>query len=133
MHPLKEPVPDCFPAFFFHKFWYLVGKDVMKMVSDVLNENKDPKEIINTFIGLILKHKCPTNPNDFHHINIYNNIMTMVKKTIINRLKGILLKIIDVEQSDFLKGCLITDNTLITMKLCHLTKKKKRKERRHDA
>lgn len=129
MHPLKEPVPDFFPTLFFHKFWYLVGKDVMKMVPYVFNENKDPKEIINTFIGLILKHKFPTNPNDFHHISIYNNIMTMVKKIVTNRLKGVLLKIIDVEHSDLLKGRLITDNTLITMKLCHLTKKKK-KERK---
>lgn len=105
-----------------------MGKDVMKMVPNILNENKNPKEIINTFIGLILKHKRPTNPNDFHHISIYNNIMTMVKNTIINRLKGILLKIIDVEQSDFLKGRLITDNTLITMKTRDLTKKKKERK-----
>jgi len=51
-------------------------------------------------------------------------VMKIVTKSITNRLKPILLEIVDKEQSAFVQGRLITDNALIVMECFHWMKKK---------
>lgn len=50
--------------------------------------------------------------------------MKLVTKTIANRLKRVLLEVIDEEQSAFVKDMLITDNTLIPTECFRWLKKK---------
>lgn len=64
--------------------------------------------------------------------SLCNVVMKLVTKIIVNRIKYILSDVIDVEQSVFVKGRLITDNTLIVMKCFHWMKKKKGEARRYD-
>jgi cytochrome c-type biogenesis protein CcmE len=52
--------------------------------------------------------------------------MKIVTKVIANKLKATLPDVIDVEQSVFVQGRLITDNALIAMECFHWLKKKKK-------
>jgi hypothetical protein len=52
--------------------------------------------------------------------------MKIVTKVIANRLKATLVDVIDIEQSAFVKGRLITDNALIAMECFHWLKKKRK-------
>lgn len=61
---------------------------------------------------------------DFWPIILCNMAMKMVVKTISNKLKRIFPKVFDEEQSTFIQGRLITDNTLIVMEYFHWLKKK---------
>lgn len=63
---------------------------------------------------------------DFRPVSRRNIIMKITTKSIGNRLKVILYQIIDVEQSAFVKGRLITDNALAEMECFHLMKQKKK-------
>lgn len=49
--------------------------------------------------------------------------MKMVTKTIANRVKHVLLEIVNEEKNVFVKGRLITDNMLITMECFYWMKK----------
>jgi hypothetical protein len=126
MHPLKAPGPDGLPALFFQKFWHVVGRDVKNLVLGILNNNKSPEFINSTFIVLIPKGKNPKSPKDYRPISLCNVVMKIVTKALANRIKPILPEVIDVEQSGFVQGRLITDNGLIAMECFHWLKKKRK-------
>lgn len=115
MHPLKAPGPDGLPALFFQKYWHIVGREVQKLVLHVLNNNLEPDELNKTFIVLIPKGKNPSSPKDYRPISLCNVVMKIVTKVIANRVKKTLPDVIDMEQSAFVQGRLITDNALIAM------------------
>lgn len=52
--------------------------------------------------------------------------MKWVVKTIANRLKYLLTYVMEKEQNDFIKGRLITNNSLIAIECFHWLKKKKK-------
>ena len=52
---LKAPGPDGMPALFYKKFWNIVGKDVVKEVTEVLNGGPMPGSWNDTVVVLIPK------------------------------------------------------------------------------
>ncbi|XP_058749040.1 uncharacterized protein LOC131622002 [Vicia villosa] len=112
MHPSKSPGPDGLPAFFFQKYWSIIGGDVTQLVLEVLNGTVNPSFMNKTFIALIPKMKNPNSPKDFRPISLCNVVMKMVTKTIANRMKRVLPDVIDEEQSAFVKGRLIRTTRL---------------------
>jgi hypothetical protein len=119
MKSMTAPGPDGLPALFYHTYWDIVGKDVTKEALDILNHHKDPSHINHTFICLIPKIPNPTQASDLRPISLCNVILKIVTKTIANRLKTILPDIISPNQSAFLHGRLITDNTLMAHEIFH--------------
>ena len=55
MGALKSPGPNGMPAFFFQKYWNIVGEDVVEAVLNFLNNGDFIDDIIQTFIVLIPK------------------------------------------------------------------------------
>lgn len=98
-------------------------KDVKDMVLGILNNNQDPTEVNKTFIALSQKGRIHA-PKDFRSIVQCNVIMKPVIKTIVNRVTQVLPDIIDEAQSMFVKGILITNNTLIALECFHWMRKK---------
>jgi len=103
-----------------------VGNDVKRLVKGILNNQESPEKIKKTFIVLIPKGKDPKSPKDYRPISLCNVSMKIVTKVRANRIKSILLDVIDVEQSGFFEGRLITDNGLIAMECFHWLKKKRK-------
>ncbi|CAI8586855.1 unnamed protein product [Vicia faba] len=115
MHPLTAPEPDGLSSLFFQKYWHVVGEDVKKMVLVVLSDKQDLEEMNKTFIVLIPKFKNPKSLKEFRPISLCNVVMKIVSKSIANMPKAFMPKIIDEEQSAFVKGHLIIDNALVVM------------------
>ncbi|WJX27814.1 hypothetical protein P8452_16597 [Trifolium repens] len=126
MHPLKAPGPDGISALFYQKYWHIVGGDIQNMVLNFLNHNGQPHVINKTFLVLIPKGKNPCSLKDFRPISLCNVVMKIVTKVIANRLKHTLPDVVDIEQSAFVQGRLISDNALIAMECFHWLKKKKK-------
>jgi hypothetical protein len=91
-----------------------------------LKQNGDPHDINKTYLVLIPKGKNSSSPKDFRLISLCNVVMKIVTKVIANRLKATLPDVIDIEQSAFVQGRLITDNALIAMECFHWLKKKRK-------
>ena len=116
MKPLKAPGPDGMPPLFFKSYWSIVGNDVIEAALSVLNNGVMPANINHTFISLIPKINAPTNPKDFRPISLCNFIYKIISKTIANRLKKIIPKLVSETQSAFMSERLISENILIALK-----------------
>jgi hypothetical protein len=113
MKALAAPGPDGLPALFYHNYWDIIGKEITDMALGILNNNSDPSPLNHTYICLIPKCDNPSTPSDFRPISLCNVTLKIITKTISNRIKEVLLDIISQNQSAFIKGRLITDNTII--------------------
>jgi hypothetical protein len=113
MKGLAAPGPDGLAAIFYHTYWETIKQDVCKAALHVLNNGGDPTPYNQTHICLIPKKNNPTHPSDYRPISLCNVILKIITKTIANRLKWMLPEIISQNQSAFVPGRLITDNTLV--------------------
>ncbi|MCI02045.1 hypothetical protein A2U01_0023077, partial [Trifolium medium] len=119
MKGLAAPGPDGLPALFYHTYWDIVGPDVTEAVLQVLNHKGSSQPYNHTNICLIPKKNNPTHPSDFRPISLCNVILKIITKTIANRIKTILPEVISQNQSAFVPGRLITDNTLVAYEVFH--------------
>ncbi|KAL0340132.1 UNVERIFIED_CONTAM: putative mitochondrial protein [Sesamum radiatum] len=124
MAPLKSPGPDGMPPIFFHKFWHIVNRDVTACVLNLLNSFVMPPGMNSTHLVLIPKCKHPETLSQFRPISLCNVVYKIASKTIANRLKDFLDKIISPVQSAFVPGRLITDNILLAFELNHFLNSK---------
>jgi hypothetical protein len=128
VHQLKgnsAPGPDGLSAQFFHNYWDIIGGDITNYALNILNNGGNPEPLNNTFICLIPKNKHPSTPADFRPIALCNVMLKIITKTIANRIKLVLNDIISPQQSAFLPGRLITDNTLTAYETFHYLKNSK--------
>ena len=126
MGDLKAPGPDGMPALFYKKFWNIVGKDVVKEVTEVLNGGPMPGSWNETVVVLIPKVQKPERLKDLRPISLCNVVYKIASKVLANRLKRVLPDIISLNQSAFVPGRLITDNVLLAYELTHYMQNKRR-------
>lgn len=121
------PGPDGLTALFYHKYWEVIGPDILDYVLNILNNEGSIKEINHTYISHIPKVKIPIKPEEFRPISLCNVILKIVTKTLSNRIKQILPNIVHENQSAFLSRRLITDNSLIASETLHYINKPRKK------
>ncbi|MCH93722.1 hypothetical protein A2U01_0014675, partial [Trifolium medium] len=117
MKSLAAPGPDGLPALFYQTYWDVIGPDITNLILDILNNNGDPGPLNSTYICLIPKISQASLPNDYRPISLCNVTLKIITKTIANRFKQVLPDIISPNQSAFIQGRLITDNTLIASEI----------------
>ncbi|KAL0292085.1 UNVERIFIED_CONTAM: hypothetical protein Scaly_2605800 [Sesamum calycinum] len=119
MAPLKSPGPDGMPPIFYQKFWHVVKSDVISCVLNFLNSRILPMGFNETHIVLIPKCKQPQSLSQYRPISLCNVAYKIASKSIANRLKPWLDRIISPAQSAFVPGRLITDNVLLAFETNH--------------
>ncbi|XP_040999571.1 uncharacterized protein LOC121245775 [Juglans microcarpa x Juglans regia] len=119
INPLGSPGPDGFPAQFYQKNWEVMGDQVCNFALNFLNHGGSLNEVNDTFITLIPKVQSPKRVVDYIPISLCNVLYKVVSKTMANRLKHILPQIIAPNQSAFVLGRLISDNTLVAYEVLH--------------
>ncbi|GJT41078.1 reverse transcriptase [Tanacetum coccineum] len=125
MAPTKAPGPDGMPALFFQKFWVSVGPTIVNMVSSFFESGVLPPNINKTLITLIPKVSKPESLKDLRPISLCNVLYKIISKVLVNRIKPILPRIIQENQSAFVSDRVITDNAIVAFEVLHWLKNKK--------
>ncbi|XP_045083332.1 uncharacterized protein [Aegilops tauschii subsp. strangulata] len=126
MGDLKAPGADGMPAIFYKRFWSTVGEAVTREVLHVLRGGSIPEGWNETIVVLIPKVRNPDRIKDLRPISLCNVVYKLVSKVLANRLKQILDEIISANQSAFVPGRLISDNTILAYEMTHFMRRKRR-------
>ncbi|CAL1409320.1 unnamed protein product [Linum trigynum] len=122
----KAPGVDGLSAFFFRKYWDIIGDTVVQTVTAIIEKEEMPMGLNHTLIALIPKVKQPKYPKEFRPISLCNILYKIAAKVLANRLKLLLNKVISQEHSAFVPGRFITDNVMVAFECFHSMKKKKK-------
>lgn len=119
MAPNKSPGHDGLSALFFQQYWHIVGNEVTDFCLRVLNNGEQPLDFNHTLIALIPKINHPEHVTDFRPISLCTVVYKLISKTMVNRMKCMLLKIISPFQSAFVPGRHIHDNVITAFETVH--------------
>nr|KYP51642.1 Transposon TX1 uncharacterized [Cajanus cajan] len=100
----KCPGPDVFNFKFIKAFWETLNVDICRFMSEFHANGKFPRGSNSTFISLIPKKANPQNLEDYRPISLVGCMYKILSKVLANRIKRVLLSIIDERQSAFLEG-----------------------------
>ncbi|KAE8661204.1 hypothetical protein F3Y22_tig00116937pilonHSYRG00119 [Hibiscus syriacus] len=113
----KAPVPDGFTPYFFKKLWFMVGEDVIKAIKYFFQETFILPAFNATTIALVPNVHNPNKVRDFRLISYFSVIYKTIMKILLKRLTTLLPGIISPNQSAFVKGRNVVDNTLLAQEL----------------
>ena len=115
----KSPGPDGMSASFYKSYWGTVSKEVITMVQSFFANGLMLKEMNHTFITLIPKTPNPSTIHNIRSISLCNMSYKIISKTLTNRLKILLAKLITPWQAASIPGRNIQDNSIIVHEIFH--------------
>ena len=122
MNRNSAPGPDGFGPGFFSAAWDTVSPKVMKFVEAFAQGTVDLERVNRAFVVLIPKKPGATAPGDHRPIRLQNCPMKIIGKILTSRLQAHIPKLIDLDQTGFIKGRSISENFIYAMELvqhCH--------------
>ena len=122
MKALKAPRPDGFPLLFYKHYWDIVGDQLTLVVQGFFRNGWLLKEFNKTVISLIPKKKGAHNFNHFRLISLCNVCYKVISKIIVNRLRPLLNKMIDLAQVAFVPNRWINENVVLAHEIVHTFK-----------
>jgi hypothetical protein len=122
----KTPGPNGYIGRFYKSCWQVIKADLVASLISLHQGNARKLGGFNSaYLTLIPKKVEAVSPGDFRPISLIHSFAKLVTKIMANRLAPLLHKLVEVNQSAFVKGRSIHDNYLMvhhTIK--HLHKKK---------
>ncbi|KAG8386453.1 hypothetical protein BUALT_Bualt03G0150300 [Buddleja alternifolia] len=128
MSLFKAPGPDGCQAFFYQKYWDIVGHSMWEFVYSVLHKGYMEEGVGDSFMVLIPKVERPDMISTFRPISLCNVAYKVITKTITSRLRNMMKDLISLFQNSFILERGTHDNILIIQELIHTLKKSKSKE-----
>lgn len=113
----KAPGPDGYTSKFYKKAWSVVGKEVCNAVRLFFQNGIMPKGINATSISLVPKMITLEKVSDFRPISCCTVLYKCISKILANRIKNVLGKIANKNQSAFIPERHISDNILVAQEL----------------
>ncbi|XP_059639251.1 uncharacterized protein LOC132281568 [Cornus florida] len=113
----KSPGPDGYNAYFYKKAWSVIGEDTTKAIKEFFSIGHLLKEINVTYLALIPKVQNPNCMRDFRPIACCNTIYKVISKLLANKLKPVLLYLLDKCQIAFIKDKRLKDSVLLAQEL----------------
>lgn len=113
IHTSKCPGQDGMSPLFYQQFWHIVGPEMVEVVRSFLQSGYLSKEVCFTHVVLVPKVNKPQDMSQLRSISLCNVLYKIGATVIANHLKGMMSTIILTNQSAFVPGRLISDNSLM--------------------
>ncbi|XP_038991415.1 uncharacterized protein LOC120114653 [Hibiscus syriacus] len=121
----KSPYPDGYNVFFFKRAWSVVGEDFLAAIRYCFDHYFMLPSFNATTVMLVPKIPNPSLVKDFRLISCCSVVYKTVTRILVNILSSIFLGMISMNQTAFLKGRSIVDNTLLAQELVRGYSRKK--------
>lgn len=113
-----------FSGQFFQASWDIIAQDLLAAVREFFSGVPIPRSVSSALMVLIPKKDSPTTFNYFRPLCLCHFLNKIFTRILCDRLKSLLPKLIEEEQSAFLQGRDIVDNVLLAQEMVqHLDKR----------
>lgn len=122
MSPDSAPGPDGVGPGLYATAWPAVKPAVMRFLDAFHQEMVGLQRINRALIVLIPKSEAAVTPNAFRPVSLQNCPVKILTKLLTTRLQQQIAKLIDVDQTGFIKGRSISENFVLATELvqcCH--------------
>ena len=109
----KAPSLNRFGTAFFQDYWHIVQNEVCHTVQSFFQDEKFLKQINHARITLIPKIDNPSVTMQFRPITLSHILYKFIVKILVNRMRQLLVKLINLVQSAFIPRRSIHDNVLL--------------------
>lgn len=120
MHKLnsnKAPGHDGLTSGFYKSAWSIVGAEVTGSIQHFFLSSFMPATTNSTILSLVPKHNGASLITDFRPISCLNTVYKVVSRLLVKRLKPILTPLIVPNQTAFVRGRLLVENTSLAGEL----------------
>lgn len=117
LNPNKSPGPDGFSSGFFKATWEILGEEVVQTTSKFFSSGFLPATINATILTMVPKTTGASSIRDYRPISCCTTIYKAISKMLVFRLKPILPRLILPNQTAFVKGRLLIENTILATEL----------------
>jgi len=125
MNRNSSPGPDGFGPSFYLAAWDTVAGAVMELAHAFHREEVELERLNRAFVVMIPKHCAATRAGDYRPICLQNCSLKIVAKMLTTRLQAEIPRIIDVDQTGFIKGRSISENFIYAMELVQCCNKRR--------
>lgn len=119
LNPNKAPGPDGLTSAFFRSTWGIVGNEVLKSVKKFFSTGFLPRRTNTTILALVPKKLGVTSVKDYRPIACCNTLYKLISKLLVHRLKPIMPLCVLPNQTTFVQGRLLIENTLLASEIVH--------------
>lgn len=117
LNPNKAPGPDGLSSAFFKAAWSLVGSECVNSIHDFFNSGFLPKTTNSTILSLVPKFTGAAKISEFRPISCLNTIYKVISRLLVRKLKPLLKDLIMPNQTAFVEGRLLVENTVLASEL----------------
>lgn len=117
LNPSKAPGPDGYSPGFFKAAWPIVGDEVLLSISNFFVTAFMPRSTNATLLTLVPKKPGATGITDYRPISCCNTTYKTISRLLVKRLKPILPRVILPNQTAFVQGRLLIENTLLASEI----------------
>lgn len=115
----KSPGPDGLTSGFFKETWQILGAELIRSIQTFFVSGFLPPAANSTILTLVPKRIGASAITDYRPISCCNTIYKIISKLLLKRLKPILPTLILPNQTAFVQGRLLVENTILASEIIH--------------
>lgn len=113
----KAPGPDGLTSGFYKASWSTLGPEVVQSIRHFFYTSFLPASTIATILSLVPKHPGASLITEYRPISCLNTLYKVISRLLVKRLKPMLPSLIVPNQTAFVKGRLLVENTSLAGEL----------------